>query len=1514
MFETNSQIKYIEKEIESVKRKYLSNAIEVISDFNNENKTKNDYKGRQIYELMQNADDCYNDNCQEIKIKFILKDNLLIILNNGTPFDGRGIASLMHPDASSKYGNTIGCKGLGFRSVLNWSSNISIYTENFEIHFSDEIARQQLDYYKEYSDKTHVAELDKIDRVAILSSATLGNNKNDKELYLESGYTTAIVLKCEEKFIDVIQKQLIDLQFEELLFLKHIRFIDIVSPKAKREIVAIKDGESCAIEEGGKKSTYWKVWSKEGDLLQSYGESKKYELAIAYNEDPIIREDLRKNGCLYSYFKTDMPMPLPFLIHGTFNLSSERNKLVKDDENNKQLLKMLIDFIVEKSIEITTYAGECDYEALKFAIPFKEVYFLDTEYNFTNNIKDKIKEQKVFPSIKGTYLCLDEKPRYSDNRFDEILNKETFYQLLKHCDDEKIVSFIKECGIKFYSHEEFCKLAVINADEYIKNETNIEIVKLYLDEYQYSALYGPYILTDSEGNRIADKNTKIFNNPVNTFDLPHWSKMRFINKSLEDKISEAIGVQRGRELVNRLSIFNMEEYSFDKVVNELNKQCDTPEKVKDLLKWLYENWIKNNQTFQSSLTTVDLKVVTRDGTIDSCSNCYFGIEYGNAIGEKLIKSCGIDSSFVADKTNIGFENIDDRTFVEFLKYIGIKKYPRIENIRLDSETNKDYFEYNAKLNPIICTDRGEEKKNEDFLSRSNIASIKVDSIIGIENILINCDFEEIIYWILNDSDLFQHITSEYELNEKSSIVGYAKGSISPRTIRKSYMRSWLRKVFVETPWLNTKSGIKTNCLNIMFADYNLSPIVETLNVNYERLKDLFGKRVKSEVDAVFEKLGVVETFADLSKIKIYESLKQIPDIDNSDYSIGKNIYTQLNQRFNAEDVDELISNNPAYDAFMADGKVLAKQNGKPAYMPHNEVYYVENKIYSNEILDRFPTLVLGKRAGKNKINKMFGVKPIDEFINAKVIDRVEHPCNKAFQEYYLKLLPYIYSKRIGKDNKNNDLNKLRKTKIFLVSDAKVEYSSESTNLEGKLTDYELIYTDENAFIKVPTVIRTLDELKQTMDFRMAFAEIITTIFKVESDKEAYINMLSCKDNGELEKYLRDEDENLVSLNKSKELFGAQIDYKDEFWKTISVCSGKAELDLKDNYSSLLGENFDYAKPDEEIIIELFKALNIDLNAYNESAFRTIHLEDYYHTLFVDLKTKYREHYLTKRALEIFANDGLKKDYDAIVQEYDFKEYQFENSVNVNVLEIYENVFEVSIKELESITDKLCDIVPNLKNEDTAVNTEQEYENDQKNVENDEEIIDFVSLNNEIAENTDDTVLDAVTEKPVTSERNNKLKKPGVPKSYNSNNTKKKELNGFIAESKVYNTLLKIVSDKGSIVWASGNGEKAKKCDAGDDSLGYDIKYTVGGKIHYAEVKGTSGKVVEFTLTKNEYEFGDAHKDTFELWFVFIEDDGIAGDPILLGNIFKFDENESFFNNSKFSVEQSEFKIKARLKI
>lgn len=323
--------------------------------------------------------------------------------------------------------------------------------------------------------------------------------------------------------------------------------------------------------------------------------------------------------------------------------------------------------------------------------------------------------------------------------------------------------------------------------------------------------------------------------------------------------------------------------------------------------------------------------------------------------------------------------------------------------------------------------------------------------------------------------------------------------------------------------------------------HKLSPIVEVLDVDYVKLIDISGKSRK-EIDLLFEKLGIVEDIVDLAPQKIYEILLGLYTT-KAPHTVTKQIYTKLNLKYKAETISGLINNNPMYEKFKSEGGVLAELNGEYVYLPVGDVYYVDKKIYSEDILKNYPLLVLGKRAGASKIQKMFCVQPIQATSEIQV-EYEEHDLNVAYQKEFQRSLPYIYAKRIAVDSKNKEFYALRSAKIILVKEALSLYKIGDDQQQGMLQDYELIYKDRVAYIKIPMHIRSINELKESVKFRGAVAEVITTILDVDGDKDAFLIILACKSTKEAEEYfIENGDDDLSTVNLAKAKFSEQIDRK-----------------------------------------------------------------------------------------------------------------------------------------------------------------------------------------------------------------------------------------------------------------------------------------------------------------------------------------------------------------------------------
>ncbi len=120
----------------------------LIGDHKRETGHARDYHGREILELLQNADDAGADYGKPNRVKIVLMEEGLLAANTGVPFNSKGLESLMTSDTSPKQlqrTKFIGNKGLGFRSVLGWTANPFILSGGLSIFFSKSKSKLQIE-------------------------------------------------------------------------------------------------------------------------------------------------------------------------------------------------------------------------------------------------------------------------------------------------------------------------------------------------------------------------------------------------------------------------------------------------------------------------------------------------------------------------------------------------------------------------------------------------------------------------------------------------------------------------------------------------------------------------------------------------------------------------------------------------------------------------------------------------------------------------------------------------------------------------------------------------------------------------------------------------------------------------------------------------------------------------------------------------------------------------------------------------------------------------------------------------------------------------------------------------------------------------------------------------------------------------------------------------------------------------------------------------------------------------
>src|ERR1700757_1285153 len=112
-------------------------------DVGQESQIAQDYRGRLVYELLQNADDAMAAGGASSCIRFELTDKDLWVANSGRPLDEadvRGLCGISASKKSAQQGQkrraSIGHKGMGFKSVLEVTDAPEVFSTTISLRFS----------------------------------------------------------------------------------------------------------------------------------------------------------------------------------------------------------------------------------------------------------------------------------------------------------------------------------------------------------------------------------------------------------------------------------------------------------------------------------------------------------------------------------------------------------------------------------------------------------------------------------------------------------------------------------------------------------------------------------------------------------------------------------------------------------------------------------------------------------------------------------------------------------------------------------------------------------------------------------------------------------------------------------------------------------------------------------------------------------------------------------------------------------------------------------------------------------------------------------------------------------------------------------------------------------------------------------------------------------------------------------------------------------------------------------
>ncbi|MCB5288552.1 MAG: hypothetical protein LHW64_12250, partial [Candidatus Cloacimonetes bacterium] len=701
----------LEIEINIQQKGYKENAKKLISDFNAEKGNADGYSGRELFELLQNAVDAIDDSANST-VLISLQDDVLRICNNGEPFSITGFYSLMNSNLSPKKNEneSIGDKGLGFRSILNLSETVRIYSGDVAVEFSKEIATEEFEKLKRSEEVQNVLNLysnHEITRLAILAIPRIIKPSNDRE------YVTTIEMTLKEDVVGRIIERLNHFESQNLLFLEKLGEFKIIydgSERLFRRKELNKENEITKIELSEEnnnsliRSDCWSIVSEEGVLPVKEDEEEKKEqnkIMIAYIPD----QKKIPNNKLYSFFKTDVDFPFPVLVHGPFDLTPDRNHLVKN-KDNANLLRKICNKIVDLALSIAE--DRVDYTALELLTPSNIGNFSGLndlpDYNFGNEYYDLVASKKVFPTVNGTYISFDDQPKFY-GKYDKgkeivnFLNGDGFYSLMPLSDKWETYSFIEKIAQKKNVRLKYTADEMVEGINTMLETISIEArAELWLKYIKYSneqpSTHPKFVINDDK-NTIAC-NIQVFLPPEsNDFPTPpEFAEIFFLNKELVKNLQNQLSREFSRrELSDVLHQYNVKKYNLQNIVNTISEKLNAIQ-INDnelaiacyeqTLDWLFALW-QNGIINKKNINLSKLALLNRTGNFMPAKELYFGKEFGNDITEELLS--GDDELFLKPPKN-SLDSNEVEEYINLMKKIGVKWYPREEPQPL----NRDIFD------------------------------------------------------------------------------------------------------------------------------------------------------------------------------------------------------------------------------------------------------------------------------------------------------------------------------------------------------------------------------------------------------------------------------------------------------------------------------------------------------------------------------------------------------------------------------------------------------------------------------------------------------------------------------------------------------------------------------------------------------------------------------------------------------------------------------------------------------
>lgn len=1088
---------WLRSEVNNRIKSYESTPAYLSSETNREYQTTKDYAGRELLELVQNAADAAaKDNIQG-RVYIRISESHMLIANTGCGFCPSGVQNIMLDSRSDKRGTEkskrlIGEKGLGFRSLLNWSEEPLIVSKKLAIAFSKEHSKARVIEVGKNNPaiQREVAEYGKANNgripAPILSFPIFGKELADKkkslleevqELIDKDKFHTviALVFSGNQAFDEAVrQSEAFSPRF--LLFVNNVSEITIeVQSAIKNSTVCWKSKRDEAngtlqltIQSNNRPvSEGWICRTASHEIhkaeLDENDAATHYEIGVGFRLDK-----MNEPGMLHCYFPTNIPVPLPALFHGTLEVTSNREGLVKESKHNECVLKELGRFYAEKLCDLLENKKVSE-EILDWLVPRSE--FSQDIACLGTSLYARAGELPLVPTINRTYLRASEAvlpPPIFVGEFPKFL----FDNLARvRNDNERRV--LQEMNVRTLTAEEVVSAAL---SQQLSLEQRTEVIiafsKQYFPEYKRLDLF-----IDDESQSLSACKT-CFPPPESgaVIELPSWVKTKFIGHDLWNALKSRLG-NATRATVDNLKSLGVQEYSLSSVIElmldnlgEVITKANEDALRKEIVASLHRLYFADKNHKNTKFPNREVLVKTQGQGWKPADEVHLSSGYGMSGTINELLYAGKPQLLLGEAVDQGVADKPENLAL-FFQWIGVNEWPR--SVKLSNPVGYYWDVVKSALgDPVWANDQNgaAHPHNKQSLFLGSTVKLEAGSIEGLDDILSNASCEAILAWLSKDARFS-------ESHKFGCTLQVSTGRSSFRPVLHE-LPDLVRYRIRNTKWLKCSDGKTRTPLSVIQAPpHRLSQAIPH-PIGYQvGFKERYGLD-KSDWDRGLSHASVPPTLNYIEQEYIYEMLSGLKNSKLTPEQV-RSFYSMLFDQYAPQECNESV-----VEFFLNNGKLQSKLEDSISWLAPKEIIYIDVDGIPNQIRRKIPCLDLPSNFPTDWVYNIFRVHSLSGLnytrTNSDPTDASEKwvTCISSMFEASKRFISAIIN-----DSDNSRRTNLESLEIRPVSSMALTVTYNNNSLCADMDAWTYCLDQNCLYIAV-------DESHEPSDMRMLLAEAV----------------------------------------------------------------------------------------------------------------------------------------------------------------------------------------------------------------------------------------------------------------------------------------------------------------------------------------------------------------------------------------------------------------------------------------